>query len=269
MKKEDTALREDIKNLRVKTENSFVSQKLKKTLIGGFEKNNVISFVNELKEREANAKETFTARIGELMNELSALKTDKSNAEMKLAEAESAREETERKLQCLYSEYKTLEQNSACDTEKLTELGMKCADYEEKIIKIEKIAEKIEEANRIKAEHEKLQECYEEIVKSRNEYIRLNIGLTQDNCELKAENEKLKREAEKSTTENLKILAAVRSIRLSADGHFGEFEEKHRYLINSVLSLTENALVNIREIVKQSEEYGGILNQDFESLKLN
>lgn len=258
---------EDIRDLREKTEQSYIKNKLKPALVGGYERNSVVRLIQELKEREAKAGQTFTERINELTDSLKAVKQQAENLRSDLSEATGLKDQTQKSLEKLTREYQALKAQSCSDSKTLAELQRQCAEYESQVQKFRAVYEEVMTAKNYQAQYDDLLKEYKEIVSSRDQYAKKSAVLEQENVDLTLRNEKLSRDNEQLGRTLAELTVQARQGASDAEMTLGQYGETQKYHLGNLLKYAETFLSHIREMQEKENDFEKTLEEELEAFR--
>jgi chromosome segregation ATPase len=258
---------DDIKDLRSKTEKSYVQSKFKSSLFGGFNKQDVIDFIQEQKEKEQNAQDVFNSHLNEMSVVVDSLKNERDNSSIKIEETSSIRKEVEIELDNLKNNYAISLSKIENYKVELISLREKCNEHEHNLQKMLEAQQENVESEAIKARYDELLQSYEQLAESREEFAKNNATLKEENAELKNTDTQIWQE-NKACNQKINVLTSeIRNYRLQSELEICESIEKQRFNIDNAIKNIETSLFSIKEAKNQTEKHCEDVRKSLEGLK--
>lgn len=251
---------DDIRNLRVKTDQDYTRQKLKGALLGGYNKKAVEGIVKNLKSAEQQTRSTLGLRISELTEQVDAVKDELEKQRAEAVQAAAEKDRAEAKLREAVGENERLREQASEAQSECSRLQVKFAQYQEQLRDSEERCAQLEPARGLKEEHQALQSQFNEAAAERDALRKGNAVLSLRANELMTRNEELAGQNAELSRQLAELNAAARGFRLETQGGIGEYAEKQNYLINGISGLMQNTLQALDAMKKSLQEYqGGLL----------
>lgn len=253
---------EEIKDLREKTEKDFVNSRIKKALIGGYDKDDVLKFIAGLRARELESQQTFSGRIKELSALLQNLEQQKNDLSARLEKAIEWKNTARSKLEELSNQCEALQDKLQTSEVMISEYEKKCGEYETQVQSMKVDYEAVQSAKRYKALYEEISASYQEISASRDEYMKSDALHRQENEQLKRDNERFSKENEDLYANFAALTSRILKAGLSANLRMGTYNESHQFLLNSLICSAESTLQNLRDLQEKEIEWVNGLQDD-------
>jgi chromosome segregation ATPase len=258
---------DDIRDLRSKTEQNYVQAKFKNSLFGGFKKQDVMSFIKELKVKEQNAQVVFNSHLNEISTVVDSIKNERDNLSIMLAEATSTRNEIDHEVENAKSNYAISLRKIENYKDELMDVRQKCNEYEQYLQKMLEAQQENEGLKAIKARYDELQQSYEQLALSREEFAKNNVTLKQENAEIKNTNSVFIQENRACNQRINELISEIRNYRLQSELEICEYIEKQKFNIENAIKNIETSLCSIKEIKNQTEKYNEDVKESLEELK--
>lgn len=269
MENADTVSLDDIRELRAKSQKSFINEKLKTAVLGGFDKKDVLRHIDEMRNSELKMQETYTGRINELVAQIESLQSAAEKLRSELASADQLKRKTDILLKSLDNECGAMKHKIENDGEVIVALGKKCGAYETQIKSMQTNYEEVQSARNIKEQYEKLSEDYNEAEKSLNENVKVIAVLRQENEEIRSRNNSLNEENEFLSKSLSELKADARKRASNADLKLSAFCELQKNRLCKLRNFSENSLKHLEEMEAEDNELQKALTTEFcESGKL-
>jgi uncharacterized protein YqgQ len=258
---------DDIRNLRSKTEQSYVQSKFKNSLFGGFDKQDVFDFIKELNEKEQNAQNVFNSHINELSCVVDEIKNERDILSLRLAEAISLKKDIETELINIKNDYAiSLRKVENYKAETLI-VREKCNEYEQNLEILLEAQHENEALKAIESRFDELQQNFEQLAISREEYAKSNAILIQENTETKNTNAIIMQENKACHQKINELISEIRSYRLKSELEICESSEKNKFIIETAIKNIEASLLSIKEVKNQTEIHCEGFKNNLDSLK--
>lgn len=258
---------DDIQNLRSKTEQSYVQSKFKNTLFGGFDKQDVFNFIKELREKELAAQNVFNNHMAELSSVLDEIKDERDSLSLRLAETMSLRKDIENELNNTKNDYAISLRKVENYKNEILNVREQCNEYEKSLEKMLDAQQENEALKSIELRYNELQQSYEQLALSREEYVKNNMILHEENTEINSTNAIVTQENKACNQKINELISEIRNYRLKSELEICESSEKNKFIIETAIKNIETSLLSIKEVKNQTQVYSDGFKNSLDILK--